>query len=72
MPISSFLLPLIQQNKHLLCAKIMQVITTQFDKNSNQHILLQYPAGIQNGGEDSFFLRGWGEGARRRELKVSY
>lgn len=61
MPISSFLLPLIQQTKHLLCAKIMQVITTQFDKNSNQHILLQYPVGIQNGGRTYSF---WGVGGR--------
>lgn len=61
MPISSFLLPLIQQTKHLLCAKIMQVITTQFDKNSNQHILLQYPVGIQNGGRTCSF---WGVGGR--------
>lgn len=61
MPISSFLLPLIQQTKRLLCAKIMQVITTQFDKNSNQHILLQYPVGIQNGGRACSF---WGVGGR--------
>ena len=63
MTISSFLLPLIQQTKHLLYAEIMQVITTQFDKNSNQQTLLQYPAGIQNGGTTLSF---WG--ARGREL----
>ena len=62
MPISSFLLPLMQQTKHLLYAEIMQVITTQFDKSSNQQTLLQYPAGIQNGRRTLSF---WG--ARGRE-----
>ena len=48
-PLSTSLLPLIQQAKHLLRVKVMQAISIQFEKYSNQYIL-QHMAGIQNEG----------------------